>query len=92
MATAELRGAETGLRALDAIADDPSLARYHLLHSARAEMLRRLGRGADASRELEAALALAPTEPVRRFLMRRLSELSPAGGSVETGNLRPSRG
>jgi RNA polymerase sigma-70 factor (ECF subfamily) len=90
VAVAELEGAEAGLNALDAVASEPSLARYHLLHSTRAELMRRMGRLDEARRELEAAVALAPTEPVRRFLARRLGEVAARDGTVESVEARPS--
>ena len=52
-----------------------ALADYHLAHSARAELCRRLGRSADARASYSRALELARQEPQRRFLERRLSEL-----------------
>ena len=48
---------------------------YRYLHSTRAELLRRLGRVEDARSAYERALALAASEPERRFLKRRLAEL-----------------
>ena len=48
---------------------------YHYLHATRADFLRRLGRGADARVAYARALALARSEPERRFLRRRLAEL-----------------
>jgi RNA polymerase sigma-70 factor (ECF subfamily) len=49
---------------------------YRLAHAARAELCRRLGRTADARASFERALALARQEPERRFLERRLAEMS----------------
>jgi RNA polymerase sigma-70 factor (ECF subfamily) len=51
------------------------LAQYHLAHSARADLCRRLGRIPEARASYEKALALAQQEPERRFLARRLEEL-----------------
>ena len=51
------------------------LANYHLAHSARAELCRRLGRLAEARASYEKALALVRQEPERRFLAGRLEEL-----------------
>jgi RNA polymerase sigma-70 factor (ECF subfamily) len=53
------------------------LGDYQYLHSTRAELLRRLGRADAARGSYERALNLARTEPERRFLQRRLRELSP---------------
>jgi RNA polymerase sigma-70 factor (ECF subfamily) len=69
-------GPEQGLLLLDAIAARRELDQYHLLHAARADLLRRLGRCDDARSAYERALALATVEPERRFLARRLDELS----------------
>jgi len=63
------------LEALE-IADRLELDDYHYLHSTRAELLRRLGRTAEARAAYERALGLARAEPERRFLRRRLEELS----------------
>ncbi len=52
-------GPAAGLALLDALADEPALARYHLLPSARAELLEELGRFADAEAEFERAAELA---------------------------------
>ena len=68
-------GAEAGLALIDAILARGDLDDYHLAHSARADLCRRLGRSADARASYERALALARQEPERRFLERRLREL-----------------
>ena len=71
-----MRGeAEKGLALIDALLERGELANYHLAHSARAELCRRLGRLSEASASYEKALALAWQEPDRRFLMGRLEEL-----------------
>ena len=57
--------------ALDTIAGDPRLARYHLLGATRADILRRLGRDAEADEELRHAAAVAPTERERDLLLSR---------------------
>jgi RNA polymerase sigma-70 factor (ECF subfamily) len=76
VAVAMVDGPEQGLLLLDAIAARRELDQYHLLHAARADLLRRLGRCDDARSAYERALALATVEPERRFLARRLDELS----------------
>ncbi|MNC88824.1 hypothetical protein D3C83_46870 [compost metagenome] len=68
-------GPEAGLALVEAILARGDLAAYHLAHSARADLCRRLGRLADARASYEQALALARQEPERRFLERRLQEL-----------------
>ena len=68
-------GPAAGLLLVDAILARGDLADYHLAHSARADFLRRLGRGAEARAAYERALGLTRQEPERRFLERRLAEL-----------------
>jgi RNA polymerase sigma-70 factor (ECF subfamily) len=68
-------GPEAGLAPIDAILARGDLGDYHLAHSARADLCRRLGRTAEARAFYERALALARQEPERRFLERRLAEL-----------------
>jgi RNA polymerase sigma-70 factor (ECF subfamily) len=69
-------GPEVGLRLLDALARNPQLDRYHLLHSARAAMLDRVGDRAGAAAAFRRAIELATNAVDRRFLERRLSEVS----------------
>jgi RNA polymerase sigma-70 factor (ECF subfamily) len=61
---------------IDAILARGDLGNYHLVHSARADLCRRLGRTAEARASYERALDLTWQEPERRFLERRLRELS----------------
>ncbi|MGH7601109.1 MAG: RNA polymerase sigma factor [bacterium] len=68
-------GPAAGLELIDAILARGDLADYYLLHSARAELCRRLGRTADARTSYERAFNLTQQEPERRFLQRRLNEL-----------------
>jgi RNA polymerase sigma-70 factor (ECF subfamily) len=72
-------GPAAGLTLVDALAASGALAGYHLLPATRADLLRRLGRGAEAARAYREALALAGTGPERRYLSRRLAEVTPAG-------------
>jgi RNA polymerase sigma-70 factor (ECF subfamily) len=67
---------EQGLSLIDAILARGELADYHLAHAARADLLRRLGRNSEAQAAYTQALMLATLEPERRFLQRRLTELS----------------
>jgi RNA polymerase sigma-70 factor (ECF subfamily) len=71
-------GPAAGLALIDAILARGELADYHLAHSARADLLRRLGRTSDAREAYGRALALARQEPERRFIERRIAELSAA--------------
>jgi RNA polymerase sigma-70 factor (ECF subfamily) len=68
-------GPTAGLALVEAILARGDLADYHLAHSARADLCRRLGRATEARASYEQALALTQQEPERRFLSRRLSEL-----------------
>ena len=75
VAVAMRDGPEAGLVLIDAILDRGDLGNYHLAHAARADLLRRLGRQAEALAAYERALALAGQEPERRFLEGRLRSL-----------------
>ena len=75
VAIAMSEGPEQGLRLIDDLLAGEQLSQYHLAHSARADMCRRLGRIPEARASYEKALALARHEPERRFLARRLEEL-----------------
>jgi len=68
-------GPSAGLTIIDTILARGDLADYHLIHSARAELCRRLGRTTEARASYERALSLTQQEPERRFLERRLTEL-----------------
>jgi RNA polymerase sigma-70 factor, ECF subfamily len=76
VAVAMRDGPSAGLILINAILTRGDLQSYHLAHSARADLCRRLGRTADARTSYERALSLTQQEPERRFLARRLSELS----------------
>ncbi|MEL7560846.1 RNA polymerase sigma factor [Stutzerimonas chloritidismutans] len=68
-------GPAAGLAELDDLQARGALHDYHLLHAARADFCRQLGRLDEARDAYRAALALAQLEPERRFLQRRLDEL-----------------
>ena len=70
VAVAEADGPAAAL----AIVDQVDLPDYQYWHSTRAELLRRLGRRAEARAEYQRALDLARTAPERRFLQRRIAE------------------
>jgi len=76
VAVAMRDGPEAGLTLIDAILARGELADYHLAHSARADLCRRLGKTAEARSSYEKALALTQLEPERRFLENRLRELA----------------
>ncbi len=72
VAVAMATGADAGL---DLIGQIEGLDDYHLLHAARADLLRRLGRHDEAAGAYRRALSLAPNPVERAFLERRLSEV-----------------
>ncbi|MDT2004452.1 RNA polymerase sigma factor [Rhodococcus opacus] len=69
-------GPEAALAALDAVRDDPRLARHYLYGAVRGEVLERLGRYEEAARTLEDAAATAPTRRERNLLMARAAAAS----------------
>jgi RNA polymerase sigma-70 factor (ECF subfamily) len=73
VAVAMADGPERGLRMLEPLAE--ALDGYHLFHSARADLLRRLDRSDEAASAYERALELVTNPQERRFLERRLSEV-----------------
>ena len=75
VAVAMRDGPLAGLALVDAILARGELRDYHLAHSARADLCRRLGRTAEARASYKRALDLTRQEPERRFLERRLAEL-----------------
>ena len=68
-------GPNAGLALIDALVAAGDIPDYYLLHSARADLLRRLGRLPEAGAAYARALELARQEPERRFLARRLAEI-----------------
>jgi RNA polymerase sigma-70 factor (ECF subfamily) len=69
-------GPSCGLALIEAILERGDLQDYYLAHSARADLCKRLGNKAEAVRSYQRALSFARQEPARRFLERRLRELS----------------
>jgi RNA polymerase sigma-70 factor (ECF subfamily) len=69
-------GPLAGLELIEAILARGNLTEYYLIHAARADLCRRLGRVSDAKTSYQTALQLVRQEPERRFLSRRLQELS----------------
>ncbi|MGI5154485.1 RNA polymerase sigma factor [Microbispora sp. CA-102843] len=74
VAVAMADGPLAGLRLVDELRAGGELAGHHLLAATRADLLRRLGRTAEAAQAYGEALALAPTDAERRYLARRLAE------------------
>jgi RNA polymerase sigma-70 factor (ECF subfamily) len=76
VAVAMADGPAAGLALADALREAGGLAGYHLLPATRADLLRRLGRAAEAAEAYREALALAGTDAERRYLTRRLESVA----------------
>jgi RNA polymerase sigma-70 factor, ECF subfamily len=74
VAVAMVDGPQSALGLIDELADD--LDSYHLLHAARADLLRRMGTFAEAAAAYQRALSLVSNDSERRFLERRLREVT----------------
>ena len=75
-------GPEAGLPLVEEVERSGALAGYHLLPAAKADLLRRLGRHAEAAGSYREARALAGNASERRFLGRRLDEAEAAASSA----------
>jgi len=95
VAVAMRDGPAAGLALVDAILGRGDLTEYRLAHAARAELCRRLGKTAEARAAFERALALTRQEPERRFLQRRLAEVTggsdPDQATVDSGPARTTK-
>jgi RNA polymerase sigma-70 factor (ECF subfamily) len=78
VAVAMAEGPRPALAILDGLAAAGDLDGYHLLHAARADLLRRMGSVAEAAESYARALALVTNDSERRFLERRLREVQTA--------------
>jgi RNA polymerase sigma-70 factor, ECF subfamily len=78
VAVAMVEGPAAGLDLMDTLAASGSLDSYHLLHAARGDLLRRLGRAPEAAAAYRRALELATNPVEQTFLTHRLSEVDPA--------------
>jgi RNA polymerase sigma-70 factor, ECF subfamily len=76
VAIAMAEGPAAGLRLVERLDASGVLRGYHLLPATRADLLRRLGRVAEAAAAYREALELAPTGAERRYLARRLADVS----------------
>jgi len=76
VAIAMADGPEVGLKLIDAIATSGDLRDYYLMWAARADLLRRLERWSESAESYNAALARVGSAPERRFLRRRLAEVT----------------
>jgi RNA polymerase sigma-70 factor (ECF subfamily) len=77
VAVAMADGPRAGLTVMDRLASANDLNDYHLLHAARADLLRRLGLFDESAKSYARALALVTNDSERRFLERRLREVQP---------------
>ncbi len=75
VAVAMVAGPQAGLAIIDALSDG-DLHSYHLLHAARADLLRRMKSFAEAAKSYERALTLVTNDSERRYLKKRLREVS----------------
>jgi RNA polymerase sigma-70 factor (ECF subfamily) len=75
VAIAMAQGPQPALELIDELAAAGELGDYHLLHAARADMLRRLGANDEAAESYQTALSLVTNDSERRFLERRLREV-----------------
>jgi RNA polymerase sigma-70 factor (ECF subfamily) len=75
VAVAMVDGPEAALALIDALAATGDLDGYHLLHAARADLLRRIGSSVEAAKSYTRALELVTNDSERRFLERRLREV-----------------
>ncbi len=78
VAVAMANGPQFGLAIVDRLAAGSDLDKYHLLHAARADFLRRMGSFEEAGKSYQRALDLAANDSERRFLERRLREVQEA--------------
>jgi RNA polymerase sigma-70 factor (ECF subfamily) len=85
VAVAMADGPQPALALIDALAATGDLDGYHLLHAARADLLRRIGSSVEAAKSYLRALALVTNDSERRFLERRLREVRPPAGLPAAG-------
>jgi len=76
VAVAMVEGPQSGLKLIDTLVGE--LEGYHLLHAARADLLRRLGSSSEAAKSYKQAITMATNDSERRFLERRLREIQTA--------------
>ena len=84
VAVAMVDGPHPALALIDSLAAAGNLDDYHLLHAARADLLRRAGSSVEAAKSYERALALVTNESERRFLERRRREVLTTEGTENT--------
>ncbi len=79
VAVAMTEGLQPALTLINSLATSGDLENYYLFHAAKADLLRRNGAAAEASKSYERALELVTNESERRFLQRRLNEVASTG-------------
>jgi RNA polymerase sigma-70 factor, ECF subfamily len=77
VAVAMAEGPQPALALIDSLSATTDLENYHLLHAARADLLRRIGSSTEAAKSYRRALSLVTNESERRYLERRLREVQP---------------
>ena len=82
VAVAMAEGPRAGIALIEAVAATGDLENYHLLHAARADLLRRSGSSGEAAKSYLRALALVTNDSERRYLERRLDELQRADSAA----------
>jgi RNA polymerase sigma-70 factor (ECF subfamily) len=87
VAVAMAEGPSAGLALIDRLAASKDLENYHLLHAAKADLLRRLGDRAGAGISYRRALELVTNESERRYLERRLESVDQPGSSPESAGM-----
>jgi RNA polymerase sigma-70 factor (ECF subfamily) len=87
-AVAMADGPQPALQLLDALAERGELDGHYLLHAARADMLRRLGRLDEAAGSYSRALSLVGSAGERRFLERRLRDVQACTPLAARGSCR----
>jgi RNA polymerase sigma-70 factor (ECF subfamily) len=75
VALAKVDGVEAGLAELNKLSEDRTLRNYYPFYAARGELLREAGRNSEAIDSYQKAIGLTSSEPVRRFLMKRITAL-----------------
>jgi RNA polymerase sigma-70 factor, ECF subfamily len=81
VAVAMAEGPQPALALIEGLAAAGDLDGYHLLHAARADLLRRIGSSSEAAKSYSRALALVTNDSERRYLERRLREVQPVASA-----------
>jgi RNA polymerase sigma-70 factor (ECF subfamily) len=92
VAVAMADGPAAGLARVEALEASGALSGYHLLAAARADFLRRLDRNPEAAAAYEQAIAQSTSAVERRYLRRRLAEVTGDAGGAGGGSTAVSNG